>query len=153
MIEKNFPTSIRLNAKDKEILKTLTEHYGVNESDVIKVLLRDKERELQERQNQMSSAQSKPCVISVGFPSFPEMKEGQEFLKELFNWVHGEMKGKNGPETICAGPKNGLSYNEAFAIVNHKFPESGWVYADSVGWRENDPQPRFTGRNDSLVEG
>jgi hypothetical protein len=103
---------------------------------------------IESESKKVSNSENKPCVIAVGFPNFQEMKEGQEFLKGLFNWVHGETKGKNAPETICASPKSGLSYDEAFIIVNRKFPESGWVYAESVGLRTNDPQPRFMKQSD-----
>lgn len=140
---KKEATSFRLTPEVKEIIKSLVPRLGLNETSIVELAV----RQLEERQSRMSNNENRPCVIAVGFPNFQEMREGQEFLKDLFSYVHGEMKGRNAPETICAGPKSGLTYDEAFVIVNRKFPESGWVYADSVGWIEHGPQPRFVGKS------
>jgi hypothetical protein len=47
MTEKKFPTSVRLNEEEKNILKSLARYYGnISENDVIKLLLHEKAREV-----------------------------------------------------------------------------------------------------------
>lgn len=137
-----------LPERSAQQIQDLADWSGYTKTQIVLIAVENLWKEVKKQRESKMSNQNRPCVIAVGFPSFQEMKEGQEFLKEIFSYVHGELKGKNAPESICAGPKNGLSYDEAFVIVNRKFPESGWVYTDSVGWTEHDPQPRFVGKSE-----
>ena len=96
----------------------------------------------QERGNQMSSGERRACVISVGLPRrSSEIKAASEELRSIFKYVQGEPH-KGEFNFICAGPRD-LTYDEAFIVCQQKYHEVGWVYADSVGYRERDDQPRF----------
>jgi len=137
---KKEATSYRLSVDAKQKIKLVSERLGINETSIIELAV----RQLEERtSSKMSNTQeSRACVIAVGAASHSDMLEQQTFLKTLFKYVHGERYGRNPFETICAGPKD-LTYDEAFIIVNRKFPESGWVYLDALGTREWDNQPQY----------
>jgi len=102
----------------------------------------------QERENKMSSGERRACVISVGLPSNSEnIKAALSHLRDIFKYVSAEPE-KGGMNVICAAPKD-LTYDEAFIICQKKYFSAGWVYADSVGYREWDTQRRFVNQENS----
>ena len=76
---------------------------------------------------------NRPCIIGVGLPPDDQqaIKSGLEYLHSLFNHVDGKQE-KEGFNVLCAGPKNGLTYDEAFILCQRRFFEVGWVYADAA---------------------
>lgn len=100
-----------------------------------------------ERENKMSSGERRACVISISLPSNSDIRTAYKDLREIFRYVHGESQ-KCEMSVICAGPKD-LTYDEAFIICQKKYFEVGWVYADAVGKREWDAQPRFVHQENS----
>jgi hypothetical protein len=75
---------------------------------------------------------SRPCVIGLSLPPVSEeITKALELLHTLFSYVDGQPKSGEF-EVICAGPKSGLTYDEAFIICQKRYFEVGWIYADAM---------------------
>ena len=122
-------TSLRLPPDLEADIKQLAEEHERSEhAEMITAL-----REYVARQKEIKKvAEHQACVVSVGLPeSSEEIKSALEHLRILFSYVdcrpvEGQL------DAICAGPKNGLSYEEAFIICQRRYFDVGWVYADAV---------------------
>ena len=73
---------------------------------------------------------SRPAIISIGLRP-DEVESALKPLLDLFSYV-GSYPQEAEVQVLCAGPKHGLSYDEAFILCQKKFFEVGWVYADMV---------------------
>ncbi len=72
----------------------------------------------------------RPCIISIGLRP-DEVESALKPLLDLFSYV-GSYPQEAEVQVLCAGPKHGLSYDEAFILCQKKFFEVGWVYADAM---------------------
>lgn len=124
---------------EAEINKLAQLHHRTQHGELINAI----GQYIESESKKVSSSEKRACVISIGLPhgSSQSLKADFQYLRDIFKYVSGNPR-KSEINVICAAPKE-LSPDEAFIICQQKFHEVGWVYADSVGWREGDPQPRL----------
>jgi predicted transcriptional regulator len=122
-------TSLRLPPNLEADIKQLAEEHERSEhAEIITAL-----REYVSRHKEIKKvAEHQACVICVGLlENSEETNSALEHLRSLFSYVDC-LTTEDQLDAICANPKNGLSYEEAFIICQRRYYDVGWVYADSV---------------------
>ena len=120
-------TSIRMSPGLNKDIKVLSKHYNRTENEQMIWML---ERQVQQEKGAIMS--NHPCIISVALSPDEENEKMIDHLRSMFGYVQIEKRVQGGAiEALCAAPK-GLSYDEAFILLQKKYYDVGWVYADAV---------------------